>query len=346
MLHRTLAMGLPSRDTLRQAMLFGPIAAGLAASSILLVDYLRPAPVFCGLESGCDVVKRTILAWVGPVPTPAFGVLGFLLVAALAFWRGARARLLMLATTSIAAAVAAWLVWVQTQIQAYCKYCLVADSCFVLLLLVATWRVRARWDLPEAAPRRAMLGALAGCLAVPMGLSLVMKPDVPAVIEEEIKQTPPGKVTVVDFVDFECPFCRATHKEVAPVLEANKDGIRMVRKHVPLTRIHKQAMSAARAACCAEQLGKGDQMAEALFESEDLSPDACARLAQTVGVDLDAYKRCIDDPSTDARIQKDGETFKAAHGHGLPTIWIGEERIEGAQPAAKYASALARARRN
>jgi protein-disulfide isomerase len=330
-----------NRDTVRQVALLGPILAGLCASTILLVDYLRPAPVFCGLETGCDVVKGTTLAWIGPVPTPALGMAAFLLLGVLASARGPWARGLMLAVTSLGAAGAAFLIWVQTVIHAFCKYCMVADSMLVLLLLLATWRFWGKWDLPSAPkPRKIVAGSFALTMAAPLSLSFVMKPDVPEVIREEMSKTPRGKVTVVDFVDFQCPHCRRAHGEIGPILESHKDQVRVVRHHVPLTKIHHQAMHAARAACCAEQLGKGDAMAEALFSSDDLSPDACEKLASKVGVDVEAYRKCVSDPATDDRIHKDGDLFKAAHGHGLPTIWIDEQRVEGAQPAKIYEDAI------
>src|SRR6185295_5203511 len=100
--------------------------------------------------------------------------------------------------------------------------------------------------------------------------------DVPPVIALEMKGTGRGKVTVVDFVDFECPFCRLTHAELAPAIEARRAKIRVARKHVPL-RMHRHALDAAKAGCCGETLGKGDAMADALFSAptEALTPEGC-----------------------------------------------------------------------
>ena len=90
------------------------------------------------------------------------------------------------------------------------------------------------------------------------------------VIRAEMARTrelgPVGAVTVVDFVDFECPFCRMTHAELEPILEAHRDRLRVVRRQVPL-HMHPHALDAARAACCGERLGSGDAMASALFSA-------------------------------------------------------------------------------
>src|SRR6185437_10462513 len=101
-------------------------------------------------------------------------------------------------------------------------------------------------------------------------------------------------------VDFECPYCRMTHASLQPLLEAHSNEVRVVRRQVPLP-MHVHAHDAARAACCGEELGKGEAMANALFSApvEELTPDGCEKLAQSVGLSLDPYRACIADPRTD-----------------------------------------------
>jgi predicted DsbA family dithiol-disulfide isomerase len=167
---------------------------------------------------------------------------------------------------------------------------------------------------------------------------------VPQVIRDELAQSPPGVVTVVDFVDFECPFCRMTHAELRPLLEAHAGHVRLVRRQAPL-RSHAHAMDAARSACCAEKLGKGDEMADALFTApvEELTREGCEKIAQRVGLSLEPYRACVADPATDALISADKAEFQAADGYALPTLWIGEVQIVGAQPRERLEQALERA---
>jgi predicted DsbA family dithiol-disulfide isomerase len=157
----------------------------------------------------------------------------------------------------------------------------------------------------------------------------------------EAMQAAGGKVSIVDFADFECPFCRMTHAELSPVLERRKDKVHVVRKHVPL-RIHAHALDAARAGCCGENLGKGEEMANALFEAppEELTPEGCEKLAAAHGLDVQKFRACIQDPATQARIDKDKETFRAVKGHGLPTLWVDGTKLEGAQSAEELAVSL------
>jgi predicted DsbA family dithiol-disulfide isomerase len=97
--------------------------------------------------------------------------------------------------------------------------------------------------------------------------------------------------------------------------------------------MHPHAADAARAACCGEKLGKADEMAEALFAAPttELTPEGCEEIAVKHGLDLATFKECVKDPQIDARIRADGETLRAAHGHGLPTIYIDGTKLEGAQ---------------
>jgi protein-disulfide isomerase len=124
-----------------------------------------------------------------------------------------------------------------------------------------------------------------------------------------------------------------THAELEPVLESHRDRIHLVRRQVPLT-MHPHARDAARAACCGEKLGKGEEMANALFtaEVEELTPEGCEKLAEKLGLPVDAFHTCVQSPSTDAAIDRDKDEFKAAHGYALPTIWVDETPMIGARP--------------
>src|SRR5262249_42283463 len=158
---------------------------------------------------------------------------------------------------------------------------------------IAAHRWRRKWDLPGRAVVLvpfALAGALAAFAPAAYGWMKPI-PPVPDVIAQELQKTPRGKVTVVDFVDYECPFCRMTHVALAPLLAANESRVRVVRKNVPL-RMHPHAMDAARAACCGERLGKGDAMADALFTAptDELTVDGCEKIAAALGLPLEGFR--------------------------------------------------------
>ena len=307
--------------------------AGLIASSILVVDYLRPIPVYCETGGGCDAIKHTQEAMSFGVPTPLLGVAGFLLLGMLILIRGRFARLALIVVASVAGAFGGHLLATQVQYGVFCKYCLVADFSSLAIMAGSSIRMLKHWDWPAGWKSRGG-GALALLAAaiLPMAYGFTRKVPVPDAIAKEMAGAPPGVVTVVDFVDYECPFCRRTNVALEPILAANASRVRIVRRQVPL-QMHPHAMDAARAACCGEKLGKGEEMSNALLTTdvENLTPDGCEKLASGLGLQSEAYLACVQDPSTQSKIDADIEEFHAAKGAGLPTIWVNDTPLFGEQ---------------
>lgn len=338
-----------SRSVALDAGLFAalvlPALVSVAASVTLLVDYLRPVPVFCAPGGGCDAVKQTSYAHVGGVPTPVLGVLCFLALGLLTLFRGPKVRLAQSVLATLAALVSVGLIGVQIAIGHFCPYCIASDTAAVVLLVAAWTRYARAWDLPGRRGWAFGASALFSlALVVPVLLPYVVKPKLPKAIVAELEKTPKGQVTIVDFADFECPWCRANHQELAPLLEEHKGKVRVVRKQVPLG-IHLHAMNAALAALCAEKLGKGDAVAEALFSVEppSLTPGGCEAIATSAGIDVAAFRACVADPATAAQIASDKQTFKDVGGRGLPLLFIGSERLEGARDRETLEASLGRA---
>lgn len=165
----------------------------------------------------------------------------------------------------------------------------------------------------------AFLLALSSCAAAP-----------PPPIRDELARSPRGTVTVVFFTDFQCPFCRRTHAALAPVVAQHPGRVRVVLRHVPLNN-HPDARTAARAAVCAESIAAYDDLVHALFTSPDLGEAACEELAVDRGADREQFKRCVADPATDARIDRDTAMLDSLHGDGVPIMYVGRTRLEGSQ---------------
>jgi protein-disulfide isomerase/uncharacterized membrane protein len=308
--------------------------AGLIVSAILVVDYLRPIPVYCEEGGGCDAIKHTQEAFIfGFLPTPILGVAGFLILGALILIRGRTARLLLVIVSSLAGAFGGHLLATQVDYHVFCKYCLVADFSSLALMAASAIRLLKKWDWPgDWKSRGGAVLALFAAASLPMVIGFNRKTPVPEVILKEMAATPPGTVTVVDFVDWECPFCRRTNIALEPILAANASHVRIVRRQVPL-QMHPHALDAARAWCCGDKLGKGDEMTKALLSTdvENLTPDGCKKLASDLGLEDAAYSACVQDPSTQARIDADIDEFHAAKGAGLPTIWVNDTPLFGEQ---------------
>jgi predicted DsbA family dithiol-disulfide isomerase/uncharacterized membrane protein len=331
-------------------------AAALVASASLLVDYVRTAPVFCGDGGGCGLVKRTVLAYPLGIPMPVFGVVGMLTIALLALVPGRRARIAQAMAGVFGGIVAAGLLAVQAAMGVICPFCAVVDTAALVLAALSILRALKGWDPPASrTPMIASVGVAILSIGVPLGVGFAKKaPPVPIIgvpdmVRAEIAKTPPGKLTVIDFADYECPFCRATHARLAPLLAENKDRVRLVHKNVPL-RMHPHAAEAARAACCGEQLGKGDEISEALFHTEpsELTREGCEKIAQEHGLDITKFRSCVADPATEASIKADTEALRDSepdHRLRLPTIWVGAHKLQGEQDDASLREAFASASR-
>jgi uncharacterized membrane protein/predicted DsbA family dithiol-disulfide isomerase len=322
---------------------FGPLrvvlmlvlTAAIAAAAALTVDYTHATPTFCGeVHTGCGAVKQSAYAHLGPVPTPIIGLVGFAALVLTALLRGVGARRAFGALALVAACAGTFLLGAQYRMGQICKFCVVTDVASIVVAFIALHRLFKGWDFPPPVKPRVLWAAtptLAG-----LGLLLIGStgaapaPQICEPVDRLAESAPPGKVLVVDFTDFECPFCRQNHANLKPLLDANKEKFHVVRRHVPL-QIHPGARGAARAAICAERLGKGDEYAELLLEypTDDFIDFAFQKLARQVGLDEGKFRECLKDPEVEARIERDRADYKSCEGKGLPLIFLGGERLFG-----------------
>lgn len=298
---------------------------GLGASIASLVDYFGTIPTFCA-ESGCATVRAS--AWSHPlgIPMPVIGIVYFAAMVALAFVSRPRLRKVLAA---LGGAGAIGLIVLQgAVIGSWCKLCMVADpagivSALAVLAGAATFRVT--WRSSAVLPALALVVLSLG-LWTHAELRDLSRDAPPSVLAEQR----PGMVTIVEYVDFECPFCRALDKKLTEALGKTKRKVRVVRRMVPLPS-HGHAVPAAMAWCAADAQGHGDAMAKALFAAppETLTPAGCERLAVGVGCDLEKYRETFASAELRARIEGDMADARAAGLDGFPTIFIGTQRFEG-----------------
>jgi len=318
----------------------------LAASSALLSDYLAGTPSFCSAASGCGAVRQSPLSHVtfgetGFLPLPAFGVAGFTALLA--------ASLLSRPVTRLAAAIGAglalYLLGVQAfVIQRFCWLCVTADLSAVVAGAAAVGLNAPLWEQAQRARLRPLawwaLGALA--IAAPVVWPQVQRsPPVPSGV---LRFYQPGKINVVELADFQCPACRRFAGILKPALAAYGERVHFVRLNKPLS-MHEHAPAAARAAICAEAQHQGEPMADALFETDDLTPAGIARLALALGLEPQSFERCLLDPATTARLERESSLLVPPELEGLPTTYIGGKRLLGVQSPEVVADALARAAR-
>jgi protein-disulfide isomerase len=140
-------------------------------------------------------------------------------------------------------------------------------------------------------------------------------------------------ITIVEFSDFQCPFCRRWHEEVyEPLLASYPGKIRMVYRHLPLTSIHPDAFSAAEAAMCAGEQDAFWQYHEKLFSSETLGSQLYTQYAQELTLDITAFEVCMTEHRYQEAIQTDSDFAINLGISSTPTFFINGLAIVGAQP--------------
>jgi len=140
-------------------------------------------------------------------------------------------------------------------------------------------------------------------------------------------------VTLVEFSDYQCPYCQRVEPTLKRLREAYGDKIRFVWKDFPLTQIHPQAFKAGEAAHCAGDQGKYWELHDVLFnKQQELQPPDLKRHAAELGLDANAFNQCLDSSKHGARV-RDGVSEGGALGvNSTPTIFINGRRLSGAQP--------------
>ena len=140
-------------------------------------------------------------------------------------------------------------------------------------------------------------------------------------------------ITIVEFSDYQCPFCRRWHDEVYESLLAAYPGkIKMVYRNLPLTSIHPDAEAAAEAALCAGEQNVYWQYHDKLFSSEILGSGAFTQYAQELNLNMTAFEACVSDHKFKEAIQADGDFALKLGVRSTPTFFINGLAIVGAQP--------------
>jgi protein-disulfide isomerase/uncharacterized membrane protein len=314
----------------------------LGTSMAALVDVLRPEPLYCGFQSGCEEVTGSAFGHIAGVPLPVVGLVafgGFFLLTLFPSSRPAR----LLGPMAVLAGVAGLaLLLVQAAVlKRFCRLCLLVDACALGLALVELATPASGQNAQR--PRRWLwLNAIVLVLAAPVVWALVQPP--PPIPVEVLAHWVPGKVTVVLVTDFACPGCRQTHPVLADFLKEKGKTVHLVSLVFPLPQ-SEHGRDAARAWHCALAQSKGEVMAEALFAADDLSSEGCERIAARLGLDLGKFRKCVSAPATDAAINRATGWVPGTGLKGLPILWVQDQTLVGVQTRASLEAAFQRARR-
>jgi protein-disulfide isomerase len=143
---------------------------------------------------------------------------------------------------------------------------------------------------------------------------------------------PKAPVTIVEFSDFQCPFCVRARPTVKRVLEAYGDRVRFVFRHYPLD-FHPLAQKAGEAADCAGDQGRFWEMHDRLWGNpQKLEVSDLKAHAQALGLDTERFSSCLDSGRHAGRVERDLRAGQAYGVSGTPAFFVNGRPISGAQP--------------
>jgi len=143
-------------------------------------------------------------------------------------------------------------------------------------------------------------------------------------------------VTIVEFSDFECPYCARGEASIREVLRAYEGKVRVVYRDFPLP-MHPHAQKAAEAAHCAGDQGKYWEMHEKLFASQQaLEADDLSGHARALGLDGAKFAACLDSGAKAGLVEASVQAGKGVGVTGTPAFFVNGLRLSGAQPFSEF----------
>lgn len=345
--------------------------------NINTVGLIGAGASFCNISEAfnCDVVSASSYASIFGFPNAGFGLIFFVLQAIFGLWagcqrepeRGAGTIGFFMALCGLIPA--GYLLYIMLSVlQTICLTCLGTDVAMLLVLIgwgasgavsVGMIRQRKQWFRPLVI---VVVVAVVGGLFLGNLQASIFKnrrKPTPAMIQEALgafqKQTPvavqvalegrpvwgnpDAKVQIVEFSDFQCPFCQLAAFQVRPYLAEFRRDIALTFLQYPLSNecndqvehaMHPVACLAARAALCAQDAGNFWEYHDDIFRNQKkISKKLLLRLAKQHGFDQAVFTACLDDPKIDARVRSDTALGKQFNISGTPAIFVNGRPLGG-----------------
>jgi len=164
---------------------------------------------------------------------------------------------------------------------------------------------------------------------------------VPPVNEEDhIRGNENAEITIIEYSDFECPFCQRFHSTLEKVVDEYEGKVRWIYRHFPLTSIHPNAQKLAEGSECATELGGNKafwEYADAVFGTSNYSNESLALIAKNIGLNTTKFSNCLTSGTHTQKVQAMTNAGIAAGVNGTPgSFLIGRDGraqlISGALP--------------
>ncbi|MEX2304343.1 MAG: thioredoxin domain-containing protein [Bryobacterales bacterium] len=211
---------------------------------------------------------------------------------------------------------------------------------------------RIRRPLAEVRPQvaEALKSIKAGAIQDEFVAALREKSDVQVRLEPlrvpiELSQAPmrgpaEAPVTIVEFSDFQCPFCKRAQPIIQQVRERYPEQVNWRFKDLPLNSIHPAAQAAAEAARCAGDQGKFWEYRDALFHADQIVEGMHQGVSESLGLDSEPFLECLKSQKYRDAVQADSQEAQKLGISGTPTFVINGIVLSGAQPFEEFARVI------
>jgi len=151
-------------------------------------------------------------------------------------------------------------------------------------------------------------------------------------------------VTIVEFSDFQCPYCKQAAVSLKPLIQSYGSDVRLVFKQMPLS-IHADAFKAAQASVCAGDQGKFWEYHDILFNASELSEQALRRYASDLGLRPSEFNTCLNSEVSATVVRKDMQEAMLAGVQGTPTYFVNGRIVKGMKSLEDFKSIIDQALR-
>jgi protein-disulfide isomerase/uncharacterized membrane protein len=321
-------------------------AVGIAIATYLVLAHAGIGGHLCEAIAtetvSCDKVAASEWSVLFGVPLAAWGAVAYVAVLALGLAAragrpGSAAGALVLLTGAMSL-VAVGLAYIsEVIIGALCPFCAASWVVSIVLLVLSVRLARREGGVgaalardAEAARRRPAPWAVLAVALLAIAAALL------AGYRRHPVTAPAGPLTVLEFSDYECPFCARMHEQNKDVVRQNPQ-LRLERRHFPLDQacnpkikrpFHVGSCELARAALCADAQGKFPEMDDALFANQQAKLPVDT-LARQVGLDLARFRACVESSDTAARLRQDIDQGIALGLRATPSYAVEGKLYEG-----------------
>ena len=215
-----------------------------------------------------------------------------------------------------------------------------AKTGVLVAAVVATAGTAAATRVIRALPASLRARQISGTAPAILDLSDDVDPE-----RDHIRGPQDALVTLIEYGDYQCPFCGQAEVAIRELLDSFGDDLRYVWRHLPLNDVHTNAQLAAEAAEAAAAQGAFWEMHDCLLAHQDeLAPDDLTRHARTIDLDLDRFLDDLRDRRYLSHIADDVASADRSDVSGTPTFFINGRRHQGAYDAATLAAEVREAR--